>query len=94
MVMLVKWLSPNTLGGIVQGDVIDRRYVDEAKASNSQYIALCDYDHLILLKFGLVAGPGGIRVTAVPRDSMRLAFLGFLLEACNAVLGEPASSPL
>jgi hypothetical protein len=35
MVMLVKWLSPNTLGGIVQDDVIDRRYVDEAKALNS-----------------------------------------------------------
>ena len=33
--MLVKWLSPNTLGGIVQDDVIDRRYVDEAKALNS-----------------------------------------------------------
>jgi hypothetical protein len=89
MVMLIKWLGANTLGGVLQGGVIDRQHVNDAKALNSQYIALCDYDHLVLLKFGLVAGPGDIRVTVVPRDSMRLAFLSFLLEACDTVLGKP-----
>ncbi|KAI4695053.1 uncharacterized protein J4E84_001677 [Alternaria hordeiaustralica] len=91
LLMTIKWLCPNTLDGIAEGDTIDRQWVDEPKAYKCSYVALCDYDNLVLLRFGNVLGIEGIRVTAVPRDSMRLAFLGFLLEACDAVLGEPGS---
>ncbi|KAG9185380.1 hypothetical protein G6011_07924 [Alternaria panax] len=87
MIMLIHWLSPHALGNIAQGGVISRRYVDEAKALNSRYTALCDYDHLVLLDLGPVPNPDGLRVTTVLRDLTRLEFLGFLLEACNAVLG-------
>ncbi|RYN30287.1 hypothetical protein AA0119_g1994 [Alternaria tenuissima] len=93
MVMMIKWLSPHELASIVQGNVIDRRYVEEAEVLDSRYIALCDYEHLVLLNFGSFSEPHVLRVTAVPRDSMRLAFLGFLLEACHAVIGEPGRSP-
>jgi hypothetical protein len=92
MVMIINWLHPNTLDGIVEGNVIDRKYVDKAQALDCAYVAICDYDHLVLLKFGPVSGPDRVRVTAVPRDLMRLAFLGFLLEACDTVLGEPGNS--
>ncbi|KAL1792858.1 hypothetical protein ACET3X_009365 [Alternaria dauci] len=92
MVMLIKWLGPHKLASVVQGDVIERRYVEEAEALNSRYIAFCDYDHLVLFNFGSVSKPHALRVTAVPRDLMRLALLGFLLEACDTVLGEPGRS--
>ncbi|KAI4626528.1 hypothetical protein J4E83_003679 [Alternaria metachromatica] len=91
LLMTIKWLCPNTLDGIAEGDTIDRQWVDEPKAYKCSYVALCDYDNLVLLRFGNVLGIEGVRVTAVPRDSMRLTFLGFLLEACDAVLGEPGS---
>jgi hypothetical protein len=92
LLMVIIWLRPNTLGGVVVGNVIDRHHVDEPKAYNCEFIALCDYDHLVLLKFGAVAGSDGVRVTAVPRDCMCLAFLGFLLEACDAVMCQPGSN--
>jgi hypothetical protein len=41
MVMMIKWLSPHELASIVQGNVIDRRYVEEAEVLDSRYIALC-----------------------------------------------------
>ena len=91
LLMTIKWLCPNTLGGIVEGATIDRQWVDEPKAYKCPYVTLCDYDNLVLLRFGNVLGIEGVRVTAVSRDNMRMAFLGFLLEACDVVLGEPGN---
>jgi len=49
-----------------------------------RYAALCDYEHLILIKFGHNGSLESAKVTIVPRSRFRKALLGFLIEACWA----------
>ena len=49
--------------------------------THCKYVALCDYEHLILLKFDNLLESA--KVTIVPRKNLRKALLGFLLEACT-----------
>jgi hypothetical protein len=51
--------------------------------SKCRYIALCDYEHLILIKYRTWYDLRSADVTIVPRDLMLKALLGFLLEACE-----------
>lgn len=56
-------------------------YVTRTKC---RYIALCDYESLILLRYRRDLCLTTVEVTIVPRDRFLLALLGFLLEACEA----------
>lgn len=47
------------------------------------YVALCDYDNLVLLHFN--DGLESARITVVERKDFRKALLGFLIEACDTV---------
>lgn len=52
-----------------------------AQTWDCKYVALCDYETLVLLHFD--DGLDSARITIVPRHSFRKALLGFLIEACE-----------
>ncbi|KAF2846192.1 hypothetical protein T440DRAFT_542544 [Plenodomus tracheiphilus IPT5] len=52
-----------------------------SRATGCEYVALCNYDTLILLRFN--DGLASVRLTEVSRGQMRLGLLGFLIAACD-----------
>jgi hypothetical protein len=53
-------------------------------SSRCRYVALCDYDKLVLLRYRHGEDLSSVDATTVPRKVFRKALLGFLLEACAA----------
>ncbi|KAH7093691.1 hypothetical protein FB567DRAFT_588113 [Paraphoma chrysanthemicola] len=52
-------------------------------ATGCRYVALCDYEHLILIRFNCFRLETA-EVTVVPRHCFRKALLGFMFAACMA----------
>jgi hypothetical protein len=65
------------------------KFIKQAAAyyvrSNCRYIALCDYQHLVLIRFKGNGDLSSADGTIVPRALFRKSLLGFAMEACEAV---------
>lgn len=59
--------------------VLTKQTTAYAETFNCPFVALCDYDKLVLLRFNL---PDTAHVTTVPRDHITKSLLGFLEAAC------------
>jgi hypothetical protein len=54
-----------------------------SKRTKCRYVALCDWERLILIRFQRNGKMDSAEVTIVPRSLFRKALLGFLIEACQ-----------
>lgn len=72
--------EPTTLEESTNALVITKQAIAYASHWECPFVALCDYDHLVLLRFDLEKEIAF--VTTVPRPQVRKALLGFLEEAC------------
>jgi hypothetical protein len=70
-----------TLDSTSNACILSKQAVAYAKNWDCKFVALCDYDNLVLLRFN--QNSEYAYVTAVERRSIRKALLGFLIEACD-----------
>jgi hypothetical protein len=57
-----------------------------ATKSGCKYVALCDYEHLILIRYRDDGSLDSAYATVVPRDKFLKALLGFGIDACQKVI--------
>ncbi|KZM18883.1 uncharacterized protein EKO05_0010395 [Ascochyta rabiei] len=62
------------------GFILCKQAAAYAKSTKCNFVALCDYDKLVLLEF---ESSDFARVTTIPRQHIRKALLGFCLKACE-----------
>jgi hypothetical protein len=57
-----------------------------SQKTGCKYVALCDYDHLVLIRYREDGSLDSAYATVVPRDKLLKALLGFGIDACQKVI--------
>jgi hypothetical protein len=71
--------SSNAIKFVKQGTAYSR-------TTGCKYVALCDYEHLILIRYREDGSLDSAYATVVPRDKFLKALLGFGIDACQKVI--------